>query len=150
MVKEILFKLNKNMKNLFICFIIVLSEAICSAQTNLSLEIVGVKKEGGKIHVSLFNSEQSFEERSVYLTLVSNPDSVNINLPLNLPAGEYLFSIYQDNNNNGELDTNFPGIPRELFGFSNYDGKSIPGSFKKHKVLVKETTKKISVHLLKI
>lgn len=127
-----------------------MSEAGCSAQTNLSLEIVGVIKEGGKIHVSLFNSEQSFEERRVYLTLVSNPDSVNINLPLNLPAGEYLFSIYQDNNNNGELDTNLLGIPKEMFGFSNYDGKSIPGSFKKHKVQVAEATKKISVNLYKI
>ena len=138
------------MKNLLICFLIVMSEAVCSAQTNLSLEIVGVKKEGGKVHVSLFNSEQSCEERKVYLTLISELDAVTANLMLTLPAGEYLFSIYQDNNNNGELDTNLLGIPRELFGFSNYDGKSIPGSFKKHKVEVTEATKKISVNLYKI
>jgi len=138
------------MKNIIICLIVVMSEGISFAQTNLRLEITGVKIEGGKLYVSLFNSERSFEQRKVYLTFVSNPDSVNIKLPLNLPAGEYLFSVYQDSNNNGELDTNFLGIPREPFGFSNYDGKSIPGSFKKHKVLVMETTKKISVNLYKI
>lgn len=136
------------MKSIIICFIVLISEGISSAQSNLNLEIIGAEKDGGIIHVSLFNSEQSYDDKKAYLSIVSNPDSLKV--PLNLPAGEYVISIYQDNNNNGTLDTNFFGIPKEKFGFSNYDGRSIPGNFKKHRIQVTDTTKTISVNLYKI
>lgn len=40
--------------------------------------------------------------------------------------------------NNEKLDTSFIGIPKEPVGLSNYDGKGIPGKFKKHKFTVSE------------
>ncbi len=36
-----------------------------------------------------------------------------------LPPGDYAVMVYHDENNNGELDKNFIGIPREPLGFSN-------------------------------
>ena len=39
-----------------------------------------------------------------------------------------------------ELDTSFIGMPKEPVGLSNYDGKGIPGKFKKHKFLVSGDT----------
>jgi len=36
-----------------------------------------------------------------------------------LPVGQYAVSVFQDGNDNGRLDTNIFGIPRERFGFSN-------------------------------
>jgi len=125
-----------------------MSGGISFAQTNLSLEIIGAQKDGGIIHVSLFNSEQSYEEKKAYRSLVSNPDTAIV--LLTLPAGDYVISIYQDNNNNGKLDTNFIGIPKELFGFSNYDGRSFPGNFNKHRIQVNDSTKNILVNLYKL
>jgi len=58
--------------------------------------------------------------------------------------------MYRDGNNNGKLDTNIVGIPKELFGFSNYDGKTVPGDYKRHKVLVNDLTDRITVHLYKL
>lgn len=55
---------------------------------------------------------------------------------LKVPAGEYVFSLYQDVNCNKKLDANVLGIPKEPYGFSNYDGKSIPNSFEKLKVAI--------------
>jgi len=51
------------MKKILSGLIITLSTGISSAQTSLNLEIAGVIKEGGKLYVSLFNSEQSFKKK---------------------------------------------------------------------------------------
>jgi uncharacterized protein (DUF2141 family) len=36
-----------------------------------------------------------------------------------LPKGKYAISIFHDTNEDGELSTNFIGIPKEPYGFSN-------------------------------
>jgi uncharacterized protein (DUF2141 family) len=38
---------------------------------------------------------------------------------MHLPPGEYALSIFYDSNDNGELDTNFIGIPKEPVALSN-------------------------------
>jgi len=63
-----------------------------------------------------------------------------------LPVGEYLVAAFQDTNNNGRLDTNIFGVPRESAGLTNYTG-GIPRGFHRHKVPVNENTSKITVHL---
>ena len=47
--------------------------------------------------------------------------------------GEYLIAIFYDTNNNGILDTNLFGFPKEPVGLSNYKG-GIPGGFDKQKI----------------
>ena len=36
-----------------------------------------------------------------------------------MPFGNYAITLFHDENNNMELDTNFLGIPKEPYGFSN-------------------------------
>ena len=38
---------------------------------------------------------------------------------LEIPYGEYVVATYHDRNENEILDSNFLGIPKEAFGFSN-------------------------------
>jgi len=120
------------------------------AQVNFKLEIAGVEKNGGKVYVSVFNSEQSYNNRAVFKSFTLDPNATSINTLLKLPEGEYLFSIYQDSNNNGILDTNLVGIPKEKFGFTNYDGKRVPGNFKRHKILINKNKSEVVVNLYKI
>ena len=70
------------MKNIIIFLTLLMSGRISFAQTNLSLEIIGAQRDGGIIHVSLFNSEQSYEEKKAYRSLVSNPDTAIVHLTL--------------------------------------------------------------------
>ncbi|MBB1390840.1 DUF2141 domain-containing protein [Shewanella sp. SG44-6] len=37
----------------------------------------------------------------------------------NIPVGQYAIRFFQDENNNGTLDTNLFGMPSEGYGFSN-------------------------------
>jgi len=138
------------MKRIIFCLAVFLCSGIAFAQNGFTLEVVEAKKNGGKLHISLFNSDQSFNARKIYYSLVKNADTETVCIPIDLPSGEYVISMYQDSNGNGRLDSNFLGIPREPFGFSNYNGKSAPGSFDKLKVMVNDKTKKITVHLYKI
>lgn len=64
------------------------------------------------------------------------------------PEGNAWYSIC--GRGNGQLDSNFLSIPKEAFGFSNYNGKSAPEGFKKHKVMVNDKTKKITIQLYKL
>ncbi len=38
---------------------------------------------------------------------------------MNLPAGTYAISSFQDENSNGKIDKNLLGMPTEKYGFSN-------------------------------
>jgi len=138
------------MKKTFVCLAVFLFSEIGFAQNIFTLEISGVKKQGGKLYISFFNSEKSFDKRKTYYSMVTDPTAETLRIPVSLPTGGYVISMYQDSNGNGKLDSNFLGIPREPFGFSNYNGKSAPGSFDKLKVMVNDKTKKVTVHLYQI
>jgi uncharacterized protein (DUF2141 family) len=150
MEKGIHFKNIRIMTRIIFCLAVFLCSGIAFAQNGFTLEVVEVKNNGGKLHISLFNSDQSFNERRIYYSLVKEADTETVYIPIDLPSGEYVFSMYQDSNGNGKLDSNFLGIPKEPFGFSNYNGKSAPGNFIKHKVIINEKTKRITIHLYKI
>jgi uncharacterized protein (DUF2141 family) len=67
---------------------------------------------------------------------------------IDLPEGEYVVTVYQDENNNGKLDSFF-FRPREPVGMTNYTG-GIPGNFQKLKTIVNENNKRISIILIRI
>jgi uncharacterized protein (DUF2141 family) len=150
MGKGIHFKNIRIMTRIIFCLAVFLCWGIAFAQNSLTLEIAGVKKQGGKLYISFFNSEESFDKRKVCYSMETNATAETLLIPVSLSAGGYVISMYQDSNGNGRLDSNFLGIPREPFGFSNYNGKSAPGSFDKLKVMVNDKTKKVTVHLYKI
>lgn len=101
------------------------------AQT-LTLEVRGIEKVEGKLYVAIYNSAETFMKKPLAGFVVEVKDSV-MQIPCNgLPAGSYAFSMYQDENENGKLDTATFGIPTEKFGFSNdAEGVMGPPSYEK-------------------
>lgn len=66
-----------------------------------------------------------------------------------LPFGEYAIKLFHDENMDGELDTNFLGIPTEDYGFSNnVRGTFGPADYDDAKFLFEQTemTMNISVN----
>lgn len=138
------------MKTIFISIIISLLSGTITAQNEVSIEFSGVERNGGKVYVSLFNSEKSFKEKQVYLKFELQPTSENFQKEISLPNGEYIFSAYQDHNGNGKLDANLIGIPKEKFAFSNYDAKTPPGGFSRHKVAINQTETRVKMQFYKL
>lgn len=125
------------MKKFFLSLIFLLA-ADNAFSHKVKLKITNVKQNGGKVVISLNSSEETFKKHVPDKVLILETPSTEIETVIEIPSGEYAFSIFQDLNNDEEINSNLIGIPKEPFGFSNYNGKSAPGNFKKHKVIINQ------------
>ena len=118
-------------------------------EKKLIVQITNVTSEEGQIILAIYNSSENYDKRIAFQEVKLKPEIDTVIFETNVPDGEYLVMLVHDINNNGKLDTSFIGMPKEPVGLSNYDGKGIPGKFKKHKFSVNENTE-IIIPLKKI
>ncbi|MEP1096469.1 MAG: DUF2141 domain-containing protein [Cyclobacteriaceae bacterium] len=91
------------------------------AQNTLEVQVTEIKKVHGQIGLCIYNSEEAYMH-SDEAVLCQWADVKDSRVPFkleSLPSGDYAIVIFQDLNGNKELDTNFMGIPKEPYGFSN-------------------------------
>ncbi len=91
--------------------------------SNLRVVATNVKSDKGKIYVWVYDKKDDWLSDR-YRTWKSVPVAGNrsgdrVTLELVLPAGEYALSVFQDVNDDGKLQRNFIGIPKEPAGLSN-------------------------------
>lgn len=90
--------------------------------SNLSITVSNIKTTSGVVKVAIFDSEETYLKQPLYQ--IDKP-AVEISGKtasftfVELPDGLYAVSVTHDENNNGELDTNFIGLPIEQYAFSN-------------------------------
>ena len=131
-----------------VCGIFLFAEET-SEEKKLTVQITNVTSEEGQIILAIYNSSENYDKRIAFQEVKVKPEIDTVIFETNVPDGEYLVMLVHDINNNGKLDTSFIGMPKEPVGLSNYDGKGIPGKFKKHKFSVNENTE-IIIPLKKI
>ena len=88
----------------------------------LIIDISGFPSSDGFAMVALNNSIESYkggENAAIAKTKVMVVDRKVQVVFTNLPYGWYGISLYHDENNNGKMDKNMMGIPKEAYGFSN-------------------------------
>lgn len=85
----------------------------------LQLKIKNIKHDHGKIFIAVFNAEKSFMKDRYADEIVLVKSIEDLVVEMKLPHGSYAVSIFHDVNNNEKLNTNFMGIPKEPYGFSN-------------------------------
>jgi uncharacterized protein (DUF2141 family) len=115
----------------------VVAVAVSAATLAQSLEVTvrNIKEAKGTIRVGLFVNEQDFLKKAVQGKVVKAAGKEVTVVFEGLAAGDYAVSVIHDENENGELDTNIVGIPKEGFTFSNNAmGSFGPPSFEKAKV----------------
>ncbi|MDR1149950.1 MAG: DUF2141 domain-containing protein [Spirochaetaceae bacterium] len=115
---------------------------------SVTIEINGVIINGGRVAVAVFSNENHFKKKEPYISFWLESIDNRISYNINLPEGEYVVAVYQDENNNGKLDSFF-FRPREPVGMTNYTG-GIPGNFQKLKTVVNSYSKRISINLIRI
>lgn len=110
------------------------------AQGRLEITVKDVASVCGTMRVALYNRADLFMKEHYQIRQVRVTGTTVTILFDNLPAGEYAFSIFQDVNDNGVLDTNLFGIPREPWGFSNNArGRFGPPDFEATRFMVSGT-----------
>ena len=97
---------------------------LAEESTTVAIEISGLQEASGDVYLAVYDSPDSWlkEEGVIQGQKVSIEESRQDGIvvtALQLPPGEYAFSVFYDRNGNGALDTNFIGIPKEPVAISN-------------------------------
>ena len=108
------------MYRLLLCFLL-LSSVVSSQNPQLVIKVQNIEVLEGNIRIGIFNTSEKFLKQGStyknYLIAVNNTtESIIID---DLPKGEYAIMMYHDKNNDGKLNQNIVGVPKEPFGFSN-------------------------------
>ena len=104
------------MKYLILIFIFwIFSPLMLFAQFTITIKVENLRNNSGKVLLELSNVKE--EVINGYAGTISNNKST---LVMNdLKPGKYAFKYFHDENNDNEINTNFMGIPKEGYGFSN-------------------------------
>ena len=116
------------------------------AQSRVEVTIANVKDTTGTLRVGIFRDETTFmKEAAIGKVVKAGKGEVTVVFE-DVPAGKYAISVIHDENRNGELDSNFVGIPKEGFAFSNDAmGTFGPPSFEKAGFEINQVPKKLKV-----
>ena len=112
------------------------------------LSIEGINELKGEIRIAMFDSKEKYTKDPVHAIVLPVDSTTIIWTQEMLPFGEYAIAVYHDKNENGKIDTNFLGIPKEDYGFSNNArGRFGPASWQDSKFTVEESFYSTSIKI---
>lgn len=90
-------------------------------QYTLAFSVEGIQSIEGVLRVAVYNTESDWldEDRMIRGRVVFIRQDVESIEIWGLPAGDYAVAVYQDRNNNSQLDSRLGIIPAEPWGVSN-------------------------------
>ena len=93
---------------------LLLITAMQAPAESLTIKFTGINEVKGKVFLKVVDAKEK-----VVVQKVIEVKANLVEVQLELPKGAYAVSAFHDVNNNGKLDTNPLGIPKEPYGFSN-------------------------------
>jgi uncharacterized protein (DUF2141 family) len=109
------------MKKCFFSLFLILFAFQLSAAI-LDIEVQGITK-GGILNLEISSSKETFEsdggDTGVVARIQERVSKGSYQRSFDIPPGTYAVKFHIDENENGKLDTNFLGIPKEQYGISN-------------------------------
>jgi uncharacterized protein (DUF2141 family) len=89
----------------------------------LTVEVTGLKDATGNVYIAVYNSDSTWLSDTTVLSkklVISDAlDGELVRTELQMPLGDYALSIFYDKDDDGQLDTNFVGMPKEPIALSN-------------------------------
>jgi uncharacterized protein (DUF2141 family) len=138
------------MKHLVFILIIAFSLGASSQSSRnigtLNVIFTNFEENGKFLQIALYDSESNWLKTPIrgIKQLVDN-GKISVTFE-ELPYGEYAISCFYDINNNNNLDTNFIGIPKEPYSFSNNARTTFgPPSWKKVSFSINNKLKNLSI-----
>ena len=124
------------MKKLSIIALLALSASASAATVQVRID--GVTSAKGVVQVAVCDEANYRKDCKLTATVPARTGFVTVDVP-NVPAGTWAVLAYHDENSNKTLDTNFVGMPKEGYGFSNGAASKFgPPSFKDAAITVGE------------
>ncbi len=125
---------------------------------DLTLSVEGFAPDRGVLMIGLFTSRETYDadhgrgdedSKQAYQSVTAEVHDGQAEYVFErLPYGEYAIKLYHDENNNGKLDKNFTGIPKEGYGFSNNPQAFFgPASYEEARFAFSVPAKTVNVNL---
>ena len=89
----------------------------------VTVVVTNFQSDVGEVNLAVYDNDDDFLGENTFtrakLDVSDNLVEGNVTFTLDLEPGEYAITIHHDDNDNGKMDTNFMGIPKEPAAFSN-------------------------------
>jgi uncharacterized protein (DUF2141 family) len=119
--------------------ILLLSNHANAAEITVHIKKISTLK--GHLMLAMYADETSYQHgKPSYSARVKVSKAQEEITFKDLPDGEYAIKLFQDKNDNNEMDMNMLGIPKESYGFSNNGGHFGQPDYKEAKFSVKDNT----------
>lgn len=130
-------RINKSVLAVAVAFI-----ALPTFADELTLNVNNIKSVKGNLLVAVYDKEEHYNANNNWAAAkqVKVAGTTMSLIFADLPAGSYAIKLFQDENENNQIDIGANGIPTELYGFSNNGGSYGPPSFNEAKVMVDKAT----------
>ncbi len=106
------------------CSILILLAGASAHAATLTVDISNFQNETGSVSVAVYAAKENWLKPD--LAVANETADVGqaisegtVSIDLELEPGEYAAVVHHDDNDNGKMDTNFIGIPKEPTGASN-------------------------------
>lgn len=109
----------------------------------LTVNINNVLIQKGKMHIGVYNNESDYDNEKYCIGSITEVKNKSVKIVFKLPKGTYAVKLFQDINDDKEMNSIF-GVPLEPYGVS----RNVSGfpSFKKTKFTL-DGNKKINIKL---
>lgn len=113
---------NKISRNAIASFKLVVSNQPHNQNTiSVSVDVSNITQTRGSLRIGIFREGNPFtgpKAKPDFFKVVPITAATTQQVVVGLPAGRYVIAVYHDLNDNGKLDKNLVGYPKEPFGFS--------------------------------
>ncbi|MBB6111974.1 DUF2141 domain-containing protein [Mucilaginibacter lappiensis] len=134
--------------NLFIGLLFILFASYTKAQET-PIKITDIRSGKGKIILNVFKDNDSYDKNQPYKKFTFDKKALingTLTVHVEIEPGVYGITLVDDENEDGKINKNFVGIPKEGFGFSNFFmTKMKKPSFDDFKVDLKSTEHKVDI-----
>lgn len=117
---------------------------------DLTIKVGNIQNKQGTIRIAVFATPSGFPEHwgsSTAVTKIPASQSSVTTTFTEFSKKNYAISVYHDLNNNGQLDKNIFGIPKEPYGFSGKGALFGPPSFSDAKISLGHDNTNLSISL---
>lgn len=100
----------------------ITSPQSAAPNADLIIKLENVRNSKGKLRLALYKGQDGYPDNSkkaARLVSVQAKEGTVEVVVEGLPTGNYAVALLHDENENGEMDTNMVGYPKEGYGFSN-------------------------------
>ncbi len=131
-------------------FVLILTTYGWAENSGLKVEISNIDNTEGMVLISIYDQEDDFPYQPFITYKVQKESLVDGRLEYfiqDIKPGVYAITLLDDKNTNNDMDTNWLGIPKEGYGFSNNMEPSLLGAppFEKCTFMIEQDIVKIKI-----